>query len=761
MRRIATSLLLFAMSLCSFAQIADVSGGPDGYGYSWISSASTIDTTWCFGCDTSTITSIDTMMTIDTSMVYTLGSSWNDTVHTGTFTVGGNTYDADVLFSTDSVWLMDTLVIISSDTITGPDTVAFRWYGVYDSIPNYDTTYAYDTNYADTIVSISGVDGPEFSWIDITTIGTDITAGLGDDNTVGPFSVGFTMPFYWYNITNYYVGANGYLAFDKKANISSGNNPSFPYFPTSTDSYDNLLAPFMADLNFGGAGNPGKVYQYSNGTDTLIITYDDVPFYSGATASGWFGSNTFQIVISKSAETITFNYLSQQGEWAAGYVGDPGAAQIGMESVGAIAGLQIASGVYFDSLLTVVISLDVDSNFSVRDITSAGNNGTKNAGIFVPHNRESSFVANVQNIGTEDETSSFNVNTVISERQNGSNAVYESTESVSSLTAGTLTEITFSNPFNPSDATTLIDGEVVEPGRSYFMVTELVLSDENNANNEQTSEVVVLGDTMLNQVNFSYVDMSPEDLNTVGQFGFEGGGIYIKPPYYPIDIIGLDYFVLTGGPSSPPTSDFRASLWDDDGASGTPGSILFETTVASGQINIDDPQGVTSVFLDNPVTITEGGFYVGWEFMGTTIDIALATEGGTSQIPLSNQNYEILSGSFGEYRSNAVEDLMISVLADAGATKSIDEQIADLELGEVYPNPASDVVSVKVSLNNTSKVNCEIKNLIGQDVRSENLGVVSTGEKVISFDVSDLETGIYFFTLTADGNSYTKKFVVK
>ena len=58
-------------------------------------------------------------------------------------------------------------------TTGGPDAYGYTWKDSYEA------------------------DGPVFNWVDITTIGTQVT-GLSDDNIVGPFVMQTNMPFYWY-----------------------------------------------------------------------------------------------------------------------------------------------------------------------------------------------------------------------------------------------------------------------------------------------------------------------------------------------------------------------------------------------------------------------------------------------------------------------------------------------------------------------------------------------------------------------------------
>ena len=752
MKKLATSLLALAASFMTMAQgpITDISGGPDGYGYSWISSESTIDTVWCTGCDMNTIVSIDTVPTLD--------DLWFDTIYTGVFTVNGVTFNADSIFMTDTIsWdgtSSDTVVEVSSDTFNS-DTVAILFY-----VTSVDT---YDTIFGDTVQSTSGTQGPAFEWVDITNNpnATEISGSLADDNSAGPFSIGFDLPFYWYTVDNFHLGSNGYLSFDKGITISSTQDPAFPVFPTDNDNYDNFVAPYLGDLNlgqdFGGQTNPGEIYMYSNNTDTLIVSFIDVPFWNDNN-DGWGGANTFQVIFSKVDNSITLNYLSQSGVWNSGYDGDAGATQIGMESVGAIAGLQVASAVYPQDSLAIRITLDPDPTFSVTDVSAAGNNGIKNGGVFASGVQATSFTTNVQNIGTEDINTSFDLDIKIGKSATGGTR-YQTSESVASLAAGAVQEINVAQEFNPADPSTLINNATIDLGESYFMTTSFNLGvDDNSTNNRKTSEVAVLNDADPSSVSLSYADNA---LQNAGQFGFEGGGVYIKPPYYPVDIVSLDFFLITNDAN--PVGDFTARMWAED-ANGSVGTLLAEKIVANTAIVpnfTDNENGITQVFLDAPVTITEGGFYMGLQYLdiaASTFSIAEDVSGG----PKSFQNYEILSGVFGEYRSNADADLMMGATMDASnaLSTSINEQIENLSIGEVYPNPTSDLASIKVDVKTSSRVSYSIKNVIGQEVLAENLGTIA-GQKVINFNVANFESGIYFCTVTIDGESTTKKFTVK
>ncbi len=136
--------------------------------------------------------------------------------------------------------------------------------------------------------------GPAFEWVDITTIGTEIT-GLGDDTNVGPLPIGFQFPFYGQRFSEFYFSTNGFLSF----NPISGGNYSNKRLPDPT-APGNMLAIFWDDLDFR---QQGHAYYWSNGIDTLVVSYVGVPHLSSG------GPYTFQVIL-KADGSITYQYLA-------------------------------------------------------------------------------------------------------------------------------------------------------------------------------------------------------------------------------------------------------------------------------------------------------------------------------------------------------------------------------------------------------------------------------------------------------------------
>ncbi len=132
--------------------------------------------------------------------------------------------------------------------------------------------------------------GPHYDWIDITSIGTPIT-GFDDDTNLGPFNIGFDFPFYGNMFYSFRACSNGWLSFTSSA--TTYLNASIP---SGSEPY-NLLAPFWDDMDFGDGG---EAYYYSNGVDSLVVSYINVAHYY----SGGPGPYTFQVILLANGDII-------------------------------------------------------------------------------------------------------------------------------------------------------------------------------------------------------------------------------------------------------------------------------------------------------------------------------------------------------------------------------------------------------------------------------------------------------------------------
>ncbi|MCW3071773.1 MAG: hypothetical protein JWO44_1663 [Bacteroidetes bacterium] len=76
----------------------------------------------------------------------------------------------------------------------------------------------------------------------------------------------------------------------------------------------------------------------------------------------------------------------------------------------------------------------------------------------------------------------------------------------------------------------------------------------------------------------------------------------------------------------------------------------------------------------------------------------------------------------------------------------------------IYPNPATNEISIELTLTETNNTFIEIKNILGQTVKKIT-NDFSPGKNNIEIDISDLPKGLYFVQLQNINNTYCKKLV--
>ncbi len=91
----------------------------------------------------------------------------------------------------------------------------------------------------------------------------------------------------------------------------------------------------------------------------------------------------------------------------------------------------------------------------------------------------------------------------------------------------------------------------------------------------------------------------------------------------------------------------------------------------------------------------------------------------------------------------------------------VDENTDVMSSLKVYPNPASDKITVSMMLSDSKTVSVEVYDLPGKKVMSRNLGVQPAGSVDVLFDVNKLRTGIYLIETNTGGQVNVSKVFIK
>jgi len=82
-------------------------------------------------------------------------------------------------------------------------------------------------------------------------------------------------------------------------------------------------------------------------------------------------------------------------------------------------------------------------------------------------------------------------------------------------------------------------------------------------------------------------------------------------------------------------------------------------------------------------------------------------------------------------------------------------------VGQNFPNPVTGTTAFNVYLDKTANVIVEVSNVTGENVMTIDNGFVTSGAHQFTIDASHLDTGLYFYTVKINGQSYTHKMIVE
>lgn len=178
------------------------------------------------------------------------------------------------------------------------------------------------------------------------------------------------------------------------------------------------------------------------------------------------------------------------------------------------------------------------------------------------------------------------------------------------------------------------------------------------------------------------------------------------------------------------------------------------TTTADYTIEPGDGGTTVTLFFDPPITVTTGdqvlgafGHYSGAELpaVNLTGQVGLGSVGGT----LDDGSYTNLA----DPSAPAVRLLMIDFTGT-------EEVTADATRFEIYPNPATDQITVNLTLTESTGTTINVLDITGKVVKTVYVGDVN-GDKNVSISLDELTAGVYFIELVTPEGKQVKKFVKK
>lgn len=146
------------------------------------------------------------------------------------------------------------------------------------------------------------------------------------------------------------------------------------------------------------------------------------------------------------------------------------------------------------------------------------------------------------------------------------------------------------------------------------------------------------------------------------------------------------------------------------------------------------------------------------------IDLEPGETSGESDFAAHYSPNGVIGTSIVEYtffNKNDKNEKLIVVAKYVTSTDGIDEAILNkISISDIYPNPATNFVNIDYDMpSEVDEASVKIVNLLGSVVKEQQ---INTGYNKTRMNVSELNGGIYFYSLTINGEIYsTKKLIIR
>jgi hypothetical protein len=211
--------------------------------------------------------------------------------------------------------------------------------------------------------------------------------------------------------------------------------------------------------------------------------------------------------------------------------------------------------------------------------------------------------------------------------------------------------------------------------------------------------------------------------------------------------------------------EFETRLYSYDGAVGLTDSPfdaaywLYDTDWS----NLDGTSGI-EIYLefDDPIEMTEDAFY----FAAVISEYESPTE--LTVLGQLNSDTDNSTGRFSQAGSGDFVWFTSQTSTPAVRVITSEREAVELlaagqgiRLEQNMPNPAATSTTVRFELGQSRDVVLEVRDGMGRVVSTHDMGTLGAGVHTLDLDVNGWASGMYTYTLVADGLRTTKKLTVK
>lgn len=192
-------------------------------------------------------------------------------------------------------------------------------------------------------------------------------------------------------------------------------------------------------------------------------------------------------------------------------------------------------------------------------------------------------------------------------------------------------------------------------------------------------------------------------------------------------------------------------IYDSGGFNGTKPKKEFSTgsvIPANGFLVI-----VTDDTLESGFGLSSGGEQVWFEDLsGNVIDYV-----SFAAMDVTQSYSRFPDGAADWYLTNTITKGAANTITDVEDDGNI---VSDFSLEQNYPNPFNPTTTISFTIPTTNNVSLKVFNILGKEIATLINETRSAGNYSVKFNASNLSSGIYFYQLTTDKFTATRKFVL-